>query len=87
MSEKGKTKNWMSIHTQWIKITSEVVVLLSISMNLESFLKYSLMYGSCHFNRASNDKFSVEFLCMFDFFSVDIRSQKSPIHSKLSLLS
>ena len=51
---------------------------------------HKLRCGSCHFNRASNDESSVEF-CMFVliFFPADIiiRFERSPIHSKLSLLS
>ena len=45
------------------------------------------MSGSCHFDRASNDKFSVEFLMfVLIIFSDDIkiRSERIPIHSKLS---
>ena len=43
------------------------------------------MYGTCHFDRASNDEFSVEFLMfVLIIFSADIeiRSEKIPIHSK-----
>ena len=46
------------------------------------------MYGS--YNRPSNDKFSVEFwisVLIFSLADIEIRSERSPIHSKLSLLS
>ena len=47
-----------------------------------------LMCGSCHINRATNAKFSVEFwMFVLIFFSADIRSERSPIHSKLSRLT
>ena len=49
-----------------------------------------LMYGSCHFDKPSNDEFSVKFwMFVFFVFSADIkiRSKRSPIDSKLSLLS
>ena len=48
------------------------------------------MWGSCHFDRASNDKFSVEywmFVLIFSSAGIKIRSERSPIHLKLSLLS
>ena len=49
-----------------------------------------MYYGSCHFDRALNDEFSVEFLMFFWIIlsaDIKIRSERSPIHSKLSLLS
>ena len=52
--------------------------------------KYHHMCGSCHFNRTSKDEFSIKFsMFVLNFFSVytKIRSERSPIHSKLSLLS
>ena len=51
---------------------------------------YILMWGSWHFDRVSNDEFSVEFwMLALIFFPADIkiRSEESTIHSKLSLLS
>ena len=46
------------------------------------------MCGSCHFKRAANREFSIAFwMFVLILFSADIeiRSERSPIHSKLSL--
>ena len=56
-------------------------------LNKENF---GLRCGSCQFDKASNDEFRVKFwMFVLIFFSADIkiRSGKSPIQSKLSLLS
>ena len=45
----------------------------------------SVMCESCHFDRAWHDKFSVQFWMFFS--QHKIRSERSPIHSELSLLS
>ena len=55
-------------------------------------MQLSLICGSCRFDRASNDEFSVEFwmfslIFFFQPASNSDRSERSRIHSKLSLLS
>ena len=50
---------------------------------------FILMCGSCHFDKASHDEFSVEFLMFVLIFfqpTLKIRSERSPIQSKSSRL-
>ena len=66
-------------------IFSQIQIFYDFLPKIE-LLNLIVMWGACHFDRTSNDEFGGE-LFVFVIFSADIkiRSERSSIHSKLSL--